>query len=191
MNMRFNGVLLSAVILTACAHQAVEVKSASLANNQIQLCTQFEPEIQTVDREAIKQGVNTFISEYNKQRDILRLQTCETSDQQSLTMHVKKVKHVSPLGQIIYTTISAAGIAYPVSGGSFGWVLLGTNSTDTEISLSSDISNINVPIKRTVYSLPFYGSLETQRQRQVHSIQEMLTKVMQEVDKSNRIVGKG
>lgn len=182
--------LILAMVLSACASQDLKVKPGSLANRNLNVCVEFKHEILPPDRQAIELGVRDFIQAYNEEKHDMNLLNCLSHHDQVLTLQIREVKNLGPLDQAIYTAISIAGIAYPLSGGPLGWVLLGANSTKIELLLSNDISNLESPLKYNLHSFPYYGSVNSQRLRQVSSLKEMLSNIMQELNTIHNKIAK-
>ena len=149
----------------------------------LELCVSFNEHVNQNDRLLYLDATKEFVDDYNKQH--LKgpsLETCKSGQHEQLNVLIQRTSYVEPSEQVFYILLSIAGIAYPFSGGKFGFAWLGMNYTNVELSLSKTIAGKEKPVFRQVYSSPYFKSSETLRISHMESYKAMLKESVKEID---------
>ena len=182
MTSRVLSVLLMLILaLSACSNVPLIVnKQVHIAT--LGLCVNFNEHVQQDDRLLYLDATKEFVDEYNRQGlKGPRLDTCKKGQRDQLNVLIQRDRYVEPSEQALYIVLSIAGIAYPLSGGSFGFVWFGMNSTSVELSLSESIGGKEKPVYRQVYSSPYFKGPESLRISHMESYKAMLKESVKEI----------
>jgi len=173
--------LLVTLLLTACAHQPMQVKH-DVEVEQLEICLTFHEQIVVEDRLLHLDAIKNFIDDYNHAGQKINLLACQQGTSKSLNIAVESAKFINPEKQLLYVLASAVGLYYPLTGGGIGFAWLGFNTTNVGLSLSDDLDPGGKPVFRSVVSSPYFHELETVKARHMQKFQVFMFEVMQEIE---------
>ena len=173
--------------LLACANKPLVAKT----NPQLEtlfLCMNFSEQADSSEKLLYLDAINQFIETYNNSQKELVLQPCNKSQQQSLIITVNKTKWVEPNKQAFYVVVSTIGIAYPLSGGSFGFAWFAMNESNLQLAYSPDLAGTGKPVYRYVRSWPYFNGIEALKIKHMAKFQEFLFETLSDIEKDLTIV---
>lgn len=159
MGLCFRGYYLLAVVgillLSACASQPIMLK-ADAKPKTLELCLDFREDMNSVDKLYYLDAANAFIVHYNNLARGFNITPCAEGKKQTVRLIIENSRFVSPAEQTMYTLISILGIAYPLSGGGFGFAWLGFSTTSLGVQLSPDIADTTDIVYTQFSSSPYF-----------------------------------
>lgn len=173
------------LILSACANKPLVFK-LGLQPKLLELCLDFSREVSGDDKLLHLDAVTTFIDDYNALNKGIRIQSCTDSNKHTVNLMIQKTEFVTPVKQVIYTIISVAGLVYPISGGSFGFIWFGGNTTNLGVTLSDDIASSKKVIYRRFASSPYFMNIDSVKEKHMKEFQTFLFELFDELKLSER-----
>ena len=149
--------------------------------SELGICVNFNEHIEAPVRLLYLNATTEFIDDYNKNTDDLELQACAAKQKNKLTIEVENTRFIEPDKQLLYLIISGLGVWYPMSGGGFGFVWFGLNSSDVQIKVSDDIALNNEPVFRHFSSWPYFSGSEAVKSKHMKQYQQFMFKLINEL----------
>jgi len=175
--------LLSCLFLISCANKPLLVKGGTQVA-VLQVCMNFANHIEGDEKLLYLNAISEFIDDYNATPNALKLQSCTKGLKKSLHVTVQNTRFIDPNKQALYVGASTIGLAYPLSGGSFGFFWLAMNGTSLQLSLSPDLSEENKAVNRYFSTWPYFYDLEALKAKHMNQFQEFMLETMIDIEKN-------
>jgi len=178
----FSLLLIICTLLLACANKPLVAKTG-VKIDTLYLCMNFDEQTEASEKLLYLDAVKDFIDQYNDKQKKLRLAACIKKQQQSLIVTVNKTRWIEPKKQVFYVLISTVGIAYPLTGGSFGFAWLAMNGSNLQLAYSPDLAETNKPVYRYFSSWPYFNRMEALQGKHMEKFQEFMFETLENIEK--------
>jgi len=173
-------ILLSLLCVTGCASNPIQL-THQIPDNKLELCVTFDNHISDDDRLLFLNASSKFINKYNQQEKSFLLASCTNKSRPALNVIIQNTRFIDPQKQALYVVISTLGVAYPLTGGSIGFMWFGLNTTDLQFMVSSESGEKTALYHRQFSSSPYFHSLESLKLRHMEQYALFLLEILQEI----------
>jgi len=167
--------------------------------DSLEICLNFNSDIESEDKLMHIDAVNHFIEHYNGLRKIKEpgqshapkrhfvLQSCVSGKLKTLNLTIQRTRYVPPSEQVLYAVISTAGILSILNGG-LGIAWAGFSTTTLGINLSADLTDKQNTIYRQFSSSPYFHELNTVKRKHMKKFQVFMFELIHELEIGRKIV---
>ena len=150
----------------------------------MQLCLNFANhiDIDADDKLMHINTVNEFVEKYNELPDnSFKLKPCVSGKKDAVILTIQNSRFVAPKEQALYVIISTLGIAYPLSGGGFGFVWVGASTTTLGVQMSEDLGKNPKAVYRQFSSSPYFYELSGVKRKHMQKFKVFLFELFEEI----------
>ena len=177
------------LFLGGCASQPVLIKQGSQPDT-LEVCIDFAVKLDSDEKLAHLDAVNTFINNYNNQQmPHYKLLSCSKGESRAVTLIIQNTRYVPPGEQALYVLVSTAGIASLVNGG-LGFAWAGFSTTSLGVKLSADIADTPNTVYRQFSSSPYFYELASVKIKHMNKFQSFMFGLFDELKQSGQIMSK-